>query len=149
MRKSLAAALFGALLVTACSLGTDTSEQLRVDAKTSLAKFRAGDAVLVTITVTNESSSSVDLPVGSCPSHFAVRDASGSIVGPPSEVCTAQLIVKTLAPGEKAEYTSTWHGEGFATSTGQTTFLKPGMYTVEGFFGITTDTHPATVEITA
>lgn len=149
MRTSLLSALAVALFTSACSLGTDTGDQLRIDAKTSLAKFKAGDAVVVTITVTNETNSSIDLGVGSCPSHFAVRDSNGNIVGPAAEVCTAQAIVKTFAPGEKAEYTSTWHGEGFSTTVGQTVYLKPGVYSVEGFFGVSADVHPASVEITS
>lgn len=149
MKTSLVWALCIAAVASACSLATDVNEQLRVDAKTSLARFKSGEAVVVTVTVTNASDASVDIPVSSCPTHFAVRDANDVIVGPPSDVCTAQLIVKTLAPGEKVEYTSTWHGEGFATAQGVTTFLKPGKYTIEGFFGITANVNRVAVEIAA
>ncbi len=147
MRISLVLAVCMAALASACSLGTDVEEQLRVDAKTSLARFKSGEPVLVTVTVTNQSNTTADLPVSSCPTHFAVRDASDLIVGPPSDVCTAQFILRTLAPGEKVEYSSTWHGEGFATAQGATTFLKPGKYTVEGFFGIEAIINRAAVEI--
>lgn len=145
MKKILSFAL---VLVSACSLSTGPSE-LRVDVTTSLAKFKSGDAVEVTVSVTNQADEVLTLPVTSCPSHYAVRDASGTIVGPPAEVCTAQAVVKTLAPGENVKYVTIWHGEGFANAQGQTTFLKPGTYTLEGFFGVGIDSHPATVEITA
>jgi hypothetical protein len=147
MKRLLSTAALLSVFIAGCSLDTGP-DAVRVDATASLVKFKAGEANEITITVTNESDGSVNLPVSSCVNHFAVRDAAGTIVGPASEVCTAQAIVKTLAPGEKVKYVSTWRGEGFATAQGQTAYLKPGTYTVEGFFEINSDNHPATVEIT-
>mgnify|MGYP000710492647 FL=1 len=147
MKKLLSIAALLSVFLAGCSLDTGPAA-LRVDAKASLSRFKAGEANEITITVTNESNASVNLPISSCVNHFAVRDASGTIVGPASEVCTAQAIVKTLAPGEKVTYVSTWRGEGFAPVQGQTVYLKPGSYTIEGFFGMDSDNYPATVEIT-
>ena len=147
MKKLFGFAALFLLFLAGCSLNTGP-DPVRVDVTTSLAKMKAGDANEITVTVTNESDENVNLPVSSCVNHFAVRDATGAIVGPAGEACTAQLIVKTLAPGEKAKYVSTWHGEAFSTVGAQITYLKPGTYTIEGFFGINSDSHPATVEIT-
>lgn len=147
MKKLVSIAALFSLVISGCSLSTGPSE-VRVDVTTSLAKFKSGDAVEITVSVTNNSNEAVTIPVTSCPSHYAVRDAAGTIVGPPSEICTAQAIVKTLAPNENMKFVTTWHGEGFVNAQGQTTFLTPGTYTIEGFFGINSDNHPATVEIT-
>lgn len=124
-------------------------EWLRVNVVTSAAKLKAGEAINVTVTVTNKSSRDRTINAHGCPRPFAPRNSAGELFGTEDYVCTAVSITKTLHPGESFVFNTSWSGRRATGASGQLEPLPPGIYTLEGTPGVpNTERHNATVEIT-
>jgi len=150
----------GVLLLSACGRDlTAPRPALLVTASVSRTSFRAGDTVTVLVTVFNRSSQPQTIDGFPCV-IFEVTAQDGSVVGPNGRFCSADLVLKTLAPGEQFSLSQSWNGAALGNGAGAPIVMLPsGTYLVVGTFGVyvpdptsvplpATDRVPAVVGIT-
>jgi hypothetical protein len=132
MRRSLIAV---PLLLAACARDlTAPATDLLVTASASRDSFRVGDTVTVRVTVFNRSGQPQTIGGGGCGFlGFQVTTPSGAMVGPSSAFCSAELVLKTLGPGDQYSEDEVWTGSAIGNGAGTALqMLSPGSYVVTG-----------------
>lgn len=114
------------MLVAACSSATSPTADLGVVTTLSRAEFRAGDAIDVSITVTNHGTASRELNIATCPDPFIVTTEDGTVVGPALRGCTLELRTRDLRPGESFTYALLWLGDARSARHDQPQQIAPG-----------------------
>jgi hypothetical protein len=133
MRSFLVAAL-----LAAASCGDPTApavQDLALTTAASRTSFRPGDAVMVTVTVTNVGTTPQKINGRLCGAHpFAVARSNSEIVGPERRaiLCNAILEIVTLAPGESYAFADRWYGGSNAGTLESPAMLAPGEYFLRG-----------------
>jgi hypothetical protein len=111
--------------------------------------LRGGQDTTWTFNLTNLGEAVIDLQHGACDVRFEVLNAAGQVVraNPTNTVCTMQLVMTNVAPGETMDVQSVrWNGRG---SDGRA--LPAGEYTIRASFNgagvsiVATD-YPVTLE---
>lgn len=119
------------LAMVACSKSTAPSRGLETSTNVAPATFRAGDAVNVTVDVTNRSDQPRTIETNPCPDPFVVTNLAGVIVAPSERICSAVSMPRTLAPGEQYVFTQRWSGDARGpTPIAAAVILAPGTYSV-------------------
>lgn len=111
--------------------------------------LRAGQDTTWTFNLTNLGETVIDLQHGACDVRFEVLNAAGQVVraNPTNTVCTMQLVMTNVAPGETMDVQSVrWNGRG---SDGRA--LPAGEYTIRAYFNgagvsIVAEDYPVTLE---
>ncbi|PIG98984.1 FlgD immunoglobulin-like domain containing protein [Deinococcus sp. UR1] len=111
--------------------------------------LRGGQDTTWTFNLTNLGEAVIDLQHGACDVRFEVLNAAGQVVraNPTNTVCTMQLVMTNVAPGETMDVQSVrWNGRG---SDGKA--LPAGEYTIRAYFNgagvsIVAEDYPVTLE---
>ena len=111
--------------------------------------LRGGQDTTWTFNLTNLGETVIDLQHGACDVRFEVLNAAGQVVraNPTNTVCTMQLVMTNVAPGETMDVQSVrWNGRG---SDGKA--LPAGEYTIRAYFNgagvsIVAEDYPVTLE---
>lgn len=128
------------LLVSCTAAPTSPGDALLVTAAISPASVRASDTVTVRVVVTNRGSEPWEINTKTCPGPFVVTDQSGAAVAPGVRVCTADLPMKELAPGDEYVFTLRWAA-----------VLEAGTYALRGRVparGGLVESEPVTLTVT-
>ena len=109
--------------------------------------FSPGETVTVTVAVENPTDSVVDFGIGSSSCRFGVVIRIGEEEGgiQSSRLCTPDMSVWSLGPGEKGEESWVWNGNAVVGGTAQS--LSPGQYELIGVAGKFQGS-PFTIEVT-
>jgi len=102
--------------------------ELVVTVSADRSSVSAGQNLQITVTATNNSSSSRALQFSSaCLTDFEFLNSSGQVVGRSQQICLQVLTQKTLMPGESLSSSHIW-------TRGPTGFpqLSPGTYQLRG-----------------
>lgn len=94
--------------------------------------LRAGESALWSFLLKNTGTARINLSYGACDVRFEVIGAGGEIVrpDPKNTLCTMQLVMLDVAPGETAEVQKIrWDGKD---ASGQP--VRPGTYTIRAAF---------------
>ena len=137
-RYTLASALFLALLMAGCHdeprqvAGPAIGDPAAIFTVVSVSptEFKAGENVDITVRAHNPTSESITLHFSSgCLVGFSIKASDGTIVGPSGIVCTMDMPVVELGPGEDITNTFRWDGRA---GTGFGPALPPGEYRITG-----------------
>jgi hypothetical protein len=120
MRKLFLCA--GLMTLVGCAESTKPGD-LAISITPSAPTLKAGDTLLVTVTVVNISDRDYSVSAKGCPSPFQALDKNGVPVATASEVCTAEVRNTVLEPGGSYTYQSFWTAE-----TVERVALPPGDY---------------------
>ncbi len=125
--------MFGLLLVTLCGC-EDPAAPFLVTTSLSRSSMRAGDTVMVTVTVQNTTDKSQLIPNNQCGFVFEVTNQAGSLVGPQGVFCSAVLYPPiTLAGGAHLTWTQAWTGGSVNSEpSGPLQMVPLGSYIVVG-----------------
>lgn len=99
---------------------------------TGPASVRAGEANTWSFNLTNTGTQAINLQHGACDVRFEVLNAAGEVVRPDPKdtVCTMQIIMTNVAPGQTREVQKIrWEGKN---AQGQP--VRPGTYTIRAVF---------------
>jgi hypothetical protein len=96
--------------------------------------FRPGDAVTVTVTVTNAGARTRSVLADPCDDPFTVTAADGTVLPPAPRVCSLEVRVpREVAPGASVAITRDWRGDIGTTSGGALgATIGPGTYALRG-----------------
>jgi hypothetical protein len=110
-----------------------TSPNLSITVGTSAGTIRSGDPLTVTVTVLNLGSKSYTIHANGCPVPFKIFDSEGNIARL-DQICTTELKLAELMPGDSYTFTSTWRGQRQVLVDGSyvETPLTTGNYTIRG-----------------
>jgi hypothetical protein len=129
-----------AVAVVACDSTTSPADQLRVTTSVSASSFKVGVRVDVTIVARNMGRGSVRVVANACAGGFTVSTPDGALVGPAPKVCTMELAVRELAPGESYTITSQWTGDARSQAVqSPPETVAPGDYLIRGFVSVYED----------
>lgn len=103
------------LAVVSCSSPVSPSADLRVETTMSTTTVRPGDAVTVSIVLSNHGALPHRVYADVCPDPFVVTRADGTVVGPAERLCALiSPLMVDLAPGESYTITVPWTGDARA-----------------------------------
>jgi hypothetical protein len=125
--------ILAAVLAAGCS-DPSSPPDLSIVVVASASSLHAGERLTVNVTVLNTGTREHTITVNGCPAPFSVFDQEGNAVTPTSQICTADLRLQTLGPGDSYSFTSDWTGETSTLSNG--TWIRqpvaPGTYSLRG-----------------
>ena len=103
--------LLGLLLGTACQSATAPYADVRVVTSVAASGIAAAP-IMVSTTLTNESTRAVTFSIKTCPRRFRVETVSGVVIDFGSQICTLEAQSATLAPGGRYQLDEFWNGKG-------------------------------------
>ena len=123
-------------------------EPLSLTTTVSPAELAPGDSITMTITITNVSNSTVNAVTTACASRFVITGPTGDPVDRGNPICTLELGIKALAPGQSVSLTEHW--DGMELVGGDVVARAPaGQYIVRGngFTGRVRSNTPAVLTV--
>lgn len=125
---------FAGLLCFACDRGpTSPLSGLAVTTSVVPSVFHVGEEVMVRVVVTNRGIEPRTISINACPDPFVVSTPDGTTVAPGQRICTAELILRTLAPGDQYTFAEQWAGDAIRGGfDAPAAVLAPGSYLVRG-----------------
>lgn len=108
----------------------DPSEMIDVQVTLSDSLIKVSGTIEIAVTATNRGGTDVSVGAKGCPQTFQVMDASGTVVGPETVLCTLEALPpRTLKPGESIGFGYRWAGGGLGPEGSR---LPAGPYLVRG-----------------
>jgi len=126
--------LSAAVAQVGCSSPTDNTRQLTVSLALGADTVRYAQAVTVRIATVNVDRVPITVSSKGCPYPFSVTDDGGTVVGPEGLMCTADAVVRELAPGDSLVLQYNWVPRGIAMWP-SAPLLAPGAYHVRAQIG--------------
>ncbi len=126
-----AAFLAAALGPAGCDDALGPARDLLVEASAAPARFRAGEQVTVTVTVTNQGGRVRQIDRDQCGELLTVSPAAAAPLVLPPRFCDLIYRAPTeLGPGERLAIADTWRGDVYSPQQGTTAAAPPGEYVV-------------------